>query len=70
MTGVHHVVGTGYWMLARVMFCLTRKRDEHCRVCLHTAWTVDPAVTSMILSEGVVGFGGPLQAMFLELTSV
>lgn len=42
----------------------------HCRVCRQMAPTVSPAFTSMILSEGVVGFGGPLQAMLAPLTSL
>lgn len=40
------------------------------RVCRHTAVTVEPAVTEMILSDGVVGFGPPLQARSLDVTSV
>lgn len=39
------------------------------RVCRQTAVTVEPAWTSMILSEGVVGLGGPLQASESEVTS-
>src|SRR6187549_1608345 len=42
----------------------------HSRVCLQMAVTLDPALTGIILSEGFVGFGGPLHAIFLELTSV
>lgn len=38
-------------------------------VCRQTAVTVLPAWTSMTLSEGVVGFGGPLHASESELTS-
>jgi hypothetical protein len=34
------------------------------------ALTVLPAFTSMMLLDGVVGLGGPLQAMFAEFTSV
>lgn len=34
------------------------------------ARTVDPAVTEMMSLEGVVGFGPPLQARSLDVTSV
>lgn len=34
-----------------------------------TAVTVDPAWTVITLEVGVVGFGGPLQAIELEVTS-
>ena len=33
------------------------------------AVTSEPAFTGMILSDGVVGFGGPLQAIVSALTS-
>ena len=43
--------------------------DEHSRVWRQTAVTSEPAVTGMILSEGVVGFGSPLQAILSAVTS-
>ena len=42
----------------------------HVSVCLQMAVRLDPAVTWMILLDGVVGLGGPLHARLLELTSV
>ncbi len=38
-------------------------------MCLQMAVTFVPAVTARIWSDGFVGFGGPLQAKLLELTS-
>ncbi len=39
------------------------------RVCLQMAVTLVPAVAGMILEEGCVGLGGPLQAMLFDMTS-
>lgn len=40
------------------------------KVCRQIAWTVDPAATLITLLVAVVGFGPPLQAISLEVTSV
>lgn len=40
------------------------------RVCLQVSFAVDPAATVILLLEGVVGLGPPLQAMSLLVTSV
>lgn len=44
--------------------------NSHSSVCLQTAVTLDPALTDMVLSDGFVGLGGPLQAMVFDMTFV
>lgn len=48
------MVGKGVW---------PKEVNEQSRVWRQTAVTSEPAVTGIILSDGVVGFGGPLQAI-------
>ncbi len=47
-----------------------RENNILVRVCLHVAWIVSPALTLIISGEAVVGFGPPLQATALVVTSV
>ena len=40
------------------------------KVCRQVSFAVEPAATVIFLSDGVVGFGPPLQAMGLLMTSL
>jgi len=44
--------------------------DELVKVCLQVACTVLPALTLIMYGDAVVGFGPPLQARSLVVTSV
>jgi hypothetical protein len=69
VAGIHHISSAGCNGQTKPVLYDENKRYLHVRVCLQIAVTFEPALTEMTLSDGVVGFGEPLQAIEVDDTS-